>query len=167
MEPPIRTAILLTLLVATLAATLFATLPSVAPLLDDEGLRAGTYIRLAYLPLCHQIPDRCLHIGPGPIAVCARCQGLYLGGVLGLWLATATSGRIRLRPVWLFITVSPHLVDLALGLVGLPNAANWPRLAMAIPTGLVCGLLLAEGIVDLVRMGLERKTLPRFEGGFE
>ncbi len=36
--------------------------------------------------LCHQQPDRTLAFGPWPMPVCARCEGLYLGFLIGLLL---------------------------------------------------------------------------------
>ena len=34
--------------------------------------------------ICHQIPDRTIHIGGTPLPLCARCTGIYLGALLGL-----------------------------------------------------------------------------------
>lgn len=33
--------------------------------------------------VCHQMPARTFHLASGPVAVCARCLGLYLGAVAG------------------------------------------------------------------------------------
>ena len=44
--------------------------------------------------VCHQIPERTFHLSAGPLAVCARCLGLYVGGVAGL-VAGARAGILR------------------------------------------------------------------------
>ncbi len=36
--------------------------------------------------VCHQQPERSLWLAGLPLAVCARCAGIYLGGLLGLLL---------------------------------------------------------------------------------
>jgi len=33
--------------------------------------------------VCHQLPERTFHVSAGPLAVCARCLGLYLGALGG------------------------------------------------------------------------------------
>ncbi|SMO90957.1 DUF2085 domain-containing protein [Fodinibius sediminis] len=39
----------------------------------------------AFMPLCHQIPERSFWIAGQPMAVCSRCLGIYTGFALG-WL---------------------------------------------------------------------------------
>jgi len=66
----------------TLAATAYCAGIVLAPWLEHRGSAAGSWLRLAFAPTCHQQPDRCLDLGGGRLAVCARCSGLYAGGVL-------------------------------------------------------------------------------------
>ncbi len=62
------------------------------------------------------MPERSLVIGAGTQAVCARCSGLYLGGVAGLWAGALLlfRSRLRPRPLWLAVAITPSLVDFAL-----------------------------------------------------
>ena len=38
----------------------------------------------AFSPLCHQVVERSFRFGDAPLAVCARCTGVYAGLLLGL-----------------------------------------------------------------------------------
>jgi uncharacterized membrane protein len=92
---------------------------------------------------------RCLDLGCGPLAVCARCAGLWAGGLLGL-AATTMGGRShRPRVVWIAAASIPSIVDFTLGLVGFPSLSNWPRFVIALGPGLLLGLLLADAVVEL------------------
>ena len=60
--------------VAVGAAVLIAVF--MPPLLGDG---AASVIRAAFTTLCHQLPDRTMHIGGEAIAACHRCVGIYAG----------------------------------------------------------------------------------------
>lgn len=132
-------------------ALLFTVGSFLPPLLIDAGRSAGRWLHLAYAPLCHQMPERSLAVADGVQAVCARCSGLYLGGMIGLWvgLFALSTLRGRLRPALLGWVSLPTLVDALLPWVGLPGLPNLPRLLLALPVGLVLGLYLALGVADL------------------
>jgi len=133
----------------TLAAAVYCAAFALAPWLEHRGSPAGSWLRLAFAPTCHQQPDRCLDLGDGPLAVCARCAGLYVGGLLGL-LATVLSGVRRRPTVSVLLAASlPTVLDVAAGLIGLPGLPNWPRFSIAIAPGAVVGLLLADAILDV------------------
>ena len=122
-----------------------------APLLDGAGHAAAGWLRLAYAPVCHQLADRSLEIAGYPLAVCARCFGLYLGGAIGLSAAAFVfaGGARRLRPVWLAVAVAPSILDALMPWIGLSGLSNLPRLVLAVPAGFVAALFLAAGIADL------------------
>lgn len=141
----------LAVLVAAALAFLFAAGIFFAPVLDSTGSPWGKVLRLVYAPVCHQLPERSLAVGGVPQAVCARCAGLYLGGVAGLAagaLLLAGTGR-RPRPLWLAVALAPTAVDALLPWLSLPQLPALPRLVLAIPGGAVAALFLAVGIADL------------------
>jgi uncharacterized membrane protein len=113
--------------------------------------RWGSVLRFVYAPVCHQSPERSLSVGDAVQAVCARCSGLYLGGVVGLAAGAvllAGTGR-RPRPLWLALALAPTALDALLPWVGLPQLDNLPRLALAVPAGAVAALFLTVGVADL------------------
>lgn len=145
-------------LLAACAASLVLAV-SVAPaFLDATGRTGGGALRASFAPLCHGIQDRCLLFMGRPAALCARCSGLYSGGALGLaGLALGLTALRRRRLAWLVAAALPTLLDVAAVRVGLEGLANLPRFFSALPLGFVAGLLLAEGIEDLVRMRSDRR----------
>jgi uncharacterized membrane protein len=134
-----------------LAAALFTAGSFAAPRLETAGSGWAPALRALYAPVCHQRPERSLETGGGHQAVCARCSGLYLGGVAGLGLGAlvAVSGRLRPRGSWLVAASLPTAVDAILPWVGFAGAGNVPRLLLAVPLGWVAGLFLARGLEDL------------------
>jgi uncharacterized membrane protein len=141
---------------AALAAGLFCTVVMAIPFAESAGRGWAPLGRLALKPACHQIPERCLDLGAGPLPVCARCAGLYAGGFLGL-LIPALLGR-RFQPGWRWVLLAtlPSVVDFGLGLAGLPDLPNWPRFAVAFVPGLLGGFLLAGAIDSTVVLNSRR-----------
>ena len=134
-----------------LAALLFVGGTYLAPLLEGGGVGGAKLARSLYLPVCHQSPERSFAVGDGTQSVCARCAGLYWGGVAGLfgaaWLVVGR--RVQPRPAWLLWAAVPTLVDAALPWIGLRGLSALPRHLLAWPLGLVAGLFLAVGVADL------------------
>jgi uncharacterized membrane protein len=123
-----------------------------APLVEAAGRPGGSLLRAVYAPVCHQLPERSLHLAGGAQAVCARCAGLYAGGVLGLiagalWLVG--TGRRRPHPWWLAAAAAPTFLDALLPRFGFPALDNLPRLVVALPAGAMPGLFLALAVAEL------------------
>lgn len=134
----------------TLAAGLFCAVVVLIPIAETNGLPEASMGRLALRPACHQIPERCLDLGAGPLPVCARCAGLYAGGLAGLLISCLGGRRIRLGWKWLAAAAAPSAIDFALGLLDLPDLTNWPRFGFAFVPGLLLGLVLADAICATV-----------------
>jgi uncharacterized membrane protein len=136
-----------------LAATVFAAGTFLAPALTGTGNGWGGALRLLYAPVCHQAPERSLSLGGNPQAVCARCSGLYLGGVAGIVagaLLFAGTGRAPRRR-WLVVALVPTALDTLAPWVGLGQLSNGPRLISALPAGALLGMFLAVAVADLCR----------------
>lgn len=154
------------LLAVALLAMLWTAGILVVPLIErsSDGMAATTagLARLAYHPVCHQIPHRSLALGGLPLTVCARCTGLYLGGAVGLALMALGYGRLRAPGrLWLLVAVAPTVIDFGMGHltgVSLPNLA---RLAVAFPAGLMLGAYLAIGVADLGKSWSRRARTER------
>ncbi len=147
----------LVLAIGSLLALLWTGGTVLAPWLAAHDSVLGGWLRLLYRPGCHQISDRCLDLGFGPLAVCARCMGLYVGGCLGLIGTTVFNRSFRPRPIWFLIVAIPTIIDFISGKVGLPSFGNWLRFSVAVPLGLAIGLLKAKLIfVKACRKNLDR-----------
>ena len=98
---------------------------------------------------CHQHPDRCFWLFGAPVAVCARCLGIYLGASVGLLLYT--SRQIALR---LFIGAAAlNALDAATELAGVHG--NW------LDVRFVLGLLLgAAGALLISSSCTQSQTQP-------
>lgn len=135
---------------AALAAGLFCAVVVLIPLAESVGLSWASLGRFALQPACHQIPERCLDLGAGPLPVCARCAGLYAGGLTGLLVSVLIRRRVRIGWKWLAAAAAPSVIDFALGLLGLPDLTNWPRFVVAFVPGLLLGFVLADAICATV-----------------
>jgi uncharacterized membrane protein len=141
----------LSLLIVTGAALLWTGGVVLAPWLSAHDSVLGGWLRLLYRPGCHQMAERCLNLGFGPLAVCARCAGLYLGVCLGLLSTTIIGRSLRPKPRLLAIVAIPTVVDFAAARIGLPSVGNWVRFGLATPLGLLAGLYLADALIEIVR----------------
>ncbi|MEJ2542885.1 MAG: DUF2085 domain-containing protein [Calditrichaceae bacterium] len=76
-----------------------------APLLVQSGNLFlnyfGTAIYFLADPVCHQLPDRSIFINDLPMAVCARCFAIYLGGFFIFALAWIRQSTIQ-WPKWIY-----------------------------------------------------------------
>jgi len=138
--------------VAAVAAGAYVAGTWVGPVLVAAGSTAGAWLHLAYAPLCHQLAERSLWLGGVPLAVCARCTGLYAGGLAGLVVGVACLGRRDRgpRPRWLALVAAPTAIDALLPWIGLPQLSEVPRALLAIPCGVLAGWYLAVGVAGLV-----------------
>jgi len=101
--------------------------------------------------LAHHRPeeyDRCYAIGSQRF--CARCAGLYAGGLLGLLAAGLPGVRCRPTLATLVSASAPTVLDFVAVLIGLPSLPNWPRFIIAVAPGAILGLLLADAVADVV-----------------
>jgi len=140
-----------------------------APWLAGRG-RAGAarFIYAAFAPLCHQIPDRCFHLGGHPLAVCGRCLGIYAGFAAGLLLYPLVRGfrRLAVPPAWLFAALTaPMAIDAGAGLLGVWQGPIGLRLATGFAWGTVLPFYFVTGVADYVRARRDRRTSRALEIG--
>jgi uncharacterized membrane protein len=107
---------------------------------------AEQMIRLAFKPVCHQIPARSPKLFGQPTAVCARCLGLYSGLLIGacvLPFLRSLSSRLLAQPRLLLLFTIPMFLDLTV----------WTN---TMTTRWVSGALAAFPIALFVRLALEQ-----------
>ncbi len=96
--------------------------------------------------VCHQIPERSFHLAGAQLPVCARCTGLYAGGLIGViaWLART---RRPLAPAAarraLLIAALPTVVTATTAALGWWDPGNATRAMFALPFGLALGAIVA------------------------
>jgi uncharacterized membrane protein len=144
---------------ATLALFVLALIVA-APLLLAHGHElAGLAIYQSFSPACHQIPGRSFYVAGHPLAVCARCAGLYAGLAAGVLLfpfmrslrSTETPARF-----WLFVAAAPTVLDFSLGLFGIWQNTHLSRFLTGALLGAVAAFFIVPGLVDLSRTNWRR-----------
>jgi uncharacterized membrane protein len=82
-----------------------------------QGLPGAGLAYTCFGTVCHQIPERSLHLFGAALPVCHRCLGLYLGFTVGLlaWPYLHRPQRFLLAsPRWVLIFIAPMFVDVFL-----------------------------------------------------
>src|SRR2546423_4670921 len=137
-------------LTVAFAASLVA-LIVLAPLARSRGyLLLSEVFYQFFHAVCHQMPERSFQIAGYPLAVCARCTGLYVGGLLGVAaypLARPLTRTDAPERVWLLLAVLPTTVDFALGFFGIWENTHWSRFLTALLAGARAGFFLRPGVV--------------------
>lgn len=117
-----------------------------APLASLKNPSAGRCLYLFFSGICHQEADRCFLYHGLPLAVCARCLGLYIGFVFGL-LGSLFLARFRMillaHPRLLLLFVVPMALDLLL-----PNN-HWSRLLTGMAASFPVAFFVHEAVEQI------------------
>ena len=127
----------------TLFAVLLAISGPLEPMLRANGQRVAADALRGFLHLnCHQLVQRCLYVGALPMALCARCEAIYVSWVLGA-IAITVARRPLMRVFgWRVLMLVgcalmvPMLLDAAPQLFGLWESTN----ARRVSTGALAGV---------------------------
>ncbi len=121
----------------------------------------ATLLYRSFALVCHQRGARAFHWCGWPLAVCARCSGIYAGALLGLllypcWQRLATPVLPARR--YLALAVTPLLLDWALGVLGIIDGHAVIRMA----TGLLAGGVAVFYLLPVVlAVGSGRESFAR------
>ncbi len=113
------------------------------PYLSSHGAFSAAFaLHRAFSLICHQRPDRSFWIFGAPVAVCARCLGIYLGAALGLLLRTSRSIAMRV----LVTAAAMNLLDAVTEAAGLHG--NWihVRFVLGLAMGAAAALLISSSM---------------------
>lgn len=126
-----------------------------APAAASHAPASSAVVYAAGAMVCHQRPERSFHYHGSQLPVCARCLGLYVGGLAGVLLWAGVSGLdrrpsrraerlIRARHVRtaLVIVALPTLLSAATAWLGWWDAPNTLRALIAIPLGAAIGAIV-------------------------
>ena len=118
-------------LLVVVGSLFFVGLLVAAPLAQANGVRWFSFaVYEAFSHVCHQIPERSFYIAGYPLAVCARCTGLYVGfaaAVAFYPLMTSLKRTHTPERKWLFIAAAPLGIDFALGFFGIWENSHLSR----------------------------------------
>ena len=117
--------------------------------------------------VCHQMPERSFYLHGHPLAVCARCAGLYAGCAAGLLLyplARPLGARHMPERAWLFAAAVPTALDFSLGLLGVWENTHLSRSLTGALLGAVTAFYVMPGLMDLSRMRFKSSTTAMTEG---
>ena len=129
-----------------------------APYLRSVGSPWHSLVYAVFAPTCHQIDSRCLRIFGFPMAVCARCLGIYLGMLLGICLFPRLGPRpLKLPGARTFAVFTlPIALDTAGNMLSLWSTPPAMRLGLGISWGVILPFYLIPGLSDLL------SSSPRF-----
>jgi uncharacterized membrane protein len=102
--------------------------------------------RRYYSAACHQLPARCFTLWEQPLALCARCTGIYGGLILGLIIYPFVRSIERTdlpARSFLLLAIGPTAIDFLLGLFNFVENTHLSRCA----TGAIAGAGLAFYLV--------------------
>jgi uncharacterized membrane protein len=132
-----------------------------APYLRSISSPWASFIYAVYSPFCHQAPDRSLSCFGQPLAVCARCLGIYLGTLFGLVLYPLIRGWRQVRAPkskTFFVLSAPIVLDTAANFIKLWQSPNSVRLATGVLWGVLLPFYFITGIVDFLRQRQEGRS---------
>ncbi|MGH9669579.1 MAG: DUF2085 domain-containing protein [Terriglobales bacterium] len=92
-----------------------------------------------FSPVCHQDPARSFWIFGAPVAVCARCLGIYLGAAAGAFFRASRRTVLAALAVALVLNLTEWLTELA----GLHDVWMTPRFVLGAALGAAMGALVA------------------------
>ena len=128
-----------------------------APLASSRGSNLTAAAMYGVFNLfCHQLPERSFHLAGHPLAVCARCLGIYAGfAAAALLFPLVHSLELAKAParVWLVAALAPLALDFSLDFLGIRQNTHYSRLATGLLLGATAACYVIPGIVELVLRG--------------
>ena len=122
-----------------------------APYLKSQSSPFSGFLYAVFSPTCHQISSRCFYAFGYPVAVCARCLGIYSGFLLGTLFYPVVKGvsAPTLPNARVFILLSiPIVLDTAGNLLGIWTSSGWVRFVTGITWGLILPFYFLAGLTD-------------------
>ena len=106
----------------------------------------------AFSLVCHQIPDRSLHLSGHQFGVCSRCTGLYMGfAVAALIYPLARSLKRTDTPAraWLILAAVPLAIDFSLTYFGIWQNTHLSRFSTGALLSSVAVFYIMPGLIEL------------------
>lgn len=125
-----------------------------APLAGDLGFGAATPIYSFFSYICHQLPERSMHLGSHQMAVCSRCFGVYFGLLAGLIVYPFWRRIDDIEPLprfWLFLSLVPIGIDWSLTVFGIWENTHLSRFLTGLVLGVACATYIVPAVVEIRR----------------
>jgi uncharacterized membrane protein len=124
-----------------------------APVLASHSFhRAAAIIYFFFCPICHQIPERSFMLFGNSLAVCHRCAGMYLGMLLGSFLANySIHPSVNSRRFLVLGAITPILFDVLAPCAGLWTNTAFTRFITGLLFGTLISSLLVRGVSEIVQ----------------
>lgn len=107
--------------------------------------------------VCHQMPERAFWIAGHPLAVCARCTGIYAGFTLATLLYPLAARRLPVRGTprreWLILALVPTTIDFTLGITGLWANTHLSRALTGAWLGAWLAFYVVPGVLEISLTG--------------
>ena len=142
-------------LVLLAVVLVWAALIAAPPILAANG-SGGTAasIHSFFGHICHQIPERSLHLLGHQLAVCSRCAGVYFGLAAGVAVYPLWRPIDTIEPLprfWLLLSLIPIGIDWSLTYFGVWENTHLSRFLTGTLLGVACGTFIVPGVVEIVR----------------
>ena len=109
---------------------------------------SSLFVDRIYSLVCHQEATKSFFISGNKLEVCARCTGIYTGGLLFSIIALFIS-RLKVRSKkWLVLSFIPMSVDVLLYSAGIYDYSRWIAFTTGVILGSVSILYIFTGIND-------------------
>jgi len=124
-----------------------------APYLKSRFLESSIFLYALFSHLCHQIPSRSFFILNYPLAVCARCLGIYFGffAGAGFFPLVRRFSKLALPKTRTFVFFSlPLALDFIGNLLRLWRSSNELRFCTGFIWGAVLPYYFIPGMLDFL-----------------
>ena len=119
---------------------------------SQGNLVAAFVLRKIFAPFCHQKVERAFFLWDYPLAVCARCTGIYLGVVLGSVIYPLIRDYRRSdvpATKYLIMALSPTTIDFLLKIFHIWENTHLSRAITGIIAGIAIAFYVVPAIVSL------------------
>lgn len=139
-------------LVASGVVLLWLSLIVSAPLFESTDFAQSVYGFFSYI--CHQMPERSLHLAGHQLAVCSRCFGVYFGLLAGIVIYPLWRQITDTEPIprfWLLLSLIPITIDWSLTMFGIWENTHVSRFVTGTILGFGCAVFIVPALVEVSR----------------
>ena len=142
-------------IVATGVAAAWMSIMLLAPVTAANGFQSFSSPIYAFFSyICHQMPERSIHLDGHPVAVCSRCFGVYFGLLAGFVIYPVWRPIDEIEPLprfWLFLSLIPISIDWSLTMFGIWENTHLSRFVTGLILGIACAAFISPALVEIFR----------------